>query len=83
MPLDESGDERAFRHDAQPSLARRIEYADHPHEHPPDPAAIESGRYVTPVLPGYSAEMRAETLSDYAFPGGVVWQADEATGAAR
>ena len=53
---------------------RRIEYVDHLHEHFLDPVVIESGRYVTPVLPGYSAQMRAETLSRYAFPHGAVWQ---------
>jgi L-fuconate dehydratase len=53
---------------------RRIEYVDHLHEHFLDPVVIESGRYVTPVLPGYSAEMRPETLSRYAFPDGPVWQ---------
>jgi L-fuconate dehydratase len=59
---------------------RRIEYVDHLHEHFLDPVVIESGRYVAPVLPGYSAQMRAETLADYAFPGGSVWQDDQADG---
>jgi L-fuconate dehydratase len=59
---------------------RRIEYVDHLHEHFLDPAVIESGRYVAPVVPGYSAQMRAETLSRYAFPGGSVWQSDRTAG---
>jgi L-fuconate dehydratase len=61
---------------------RRIEYVDHLHEHFLDPVVIEAGRYVTPVLPGYSAQMRAETLADYAFPDGSVWL-DDASGSER
>jgi L-fuconate dehydratase len=61
---------------------RRIEYVDHLHEHFLDPVVIEAGRYVTPVLPGYSAQMRAETLTDYAFPDGSVWL-DDASGSER
>jgi hypothetical protein len=34
------------------------------------------------VLPGYSAQMRAETLADYAFPDGSVWL-DDASGSER
>jgi L-fuconate dehydratase len=62
---------------------RRIEYVDHLHEHFLDPALIESGRYVAPVMPGYSAQMRAETLTRYAFPDGSVWQSDQTAGGDR
>jgi len=27
-----------------------------------------------PQLPGYSIQMKAQTLQDYAFPGGKVWK---------
>ncbi|HVK21807.1 MAG TPA: L-fuconate dehydratase [Actinokineospora sp.] len=54
---------------------RVIEYVDHLHEHFTDPVRIENGNYVTPTSPGFSATMRAETLTKFAFPGGPVWTA--------
>jgi L-fuconate dehydratase len=56
---------------------RRIEYVDHLHEHFLDPAVIESGRYAAPVVPGYSAQMRDQTLIRYAYPDGPVWHGHE------
>jgi L-fuconate dehydratase len=56
------------------SLKNRIvEYVDHLHEHFVDPVVIRSGRYMPPGAPGYSIEMKSESLRDYAFPGGVMW----------
>ncbi|MBF4163349.1 enolase C-terminal domain-like protein [Nocardioides acrostichi] len=55
---------------------RRIEYVDHLHEHFLDPALVEGGRYVTPTMPGYSSQMREESLARYAYPEGAAW-ADE------
>ncbi len=52
---------------------RVIEFADHLHEHFVDPAVVRDGRYVAPVVPGFSATMRPETLSDYAYPDGPIW----------
>ncbi|HEV7708188.1 MAG TPA: L-fuconate dehydratase [Asanoa sp.] len=52
---------------------RVIEFADHLHEHFVDPAVVRDGRYVAPVAPGFSATMRPETLSDYAYPDGPIW----------
>ena len=57
------------------SLDRRvIEYVDHLHEHFVDPVTIKGGRYMPPVKPGYSIEMKAESLREYAFPGGAAWR---------
>jgi L-fuconate dehydratase len=73
---------------------RMIEYIDHLHEHFVDPVVIRDARYVAPTRPGYSAEMRPESIARFRFPDGDEWRAiaDEvaaasaaaaATGAAR
>ncbi len=53
--------------------ARMIEYVDHLHEHFLDPVVIRNGHYLVPEKPGYSIEMKARSLHDYAYPGGSVW----------
>ena len=58
------------------SLENRVcEYVDHLHEHFLDPVRVRDGRYTAPTLPGYSAEMRSESLSVYGFPDGAAWRA--------
>ena len=58
------------------SLENRVcEYVDHLHEHFLDPVRVRDGRYVAPSLPGYSAEMRGESLAVYGFPDGAAWRA--------
>ncbi len=57
---------------------RVIEWIDHLHEHFVHPAAVLDGRYLLPEAPGYSIEMHAATLRDYAFPHGRIWSGDEA-----
>jgi L-fuconate dehydratase len=52
---------------------RMIEYVDHLHEHFLDPVVVERGRYRLPSRPGYSAEMRAESLARYRYPDGAEW----------
>ncbi|WP_405061018.1 L-fuconate dehydratase [Kribbella sp. NBC_01505] len=52
---------------------RVIEYVDHLHEHFLDPVVIRDGHYVAPVKPGFGAEMDAETLTDFRYPGGKIW----------
>ena len=52
---------------------RMIEYVDHLHEHFEDPVIIKKGSYMAPTKPGYSTQMKKESLSDYAFPNGSVW----------
>jgi L-fuconate dehydratase len=63
---------------------RMIEYVDHLHEHFLDPVVIRDARYVLPNRPGYSAEMRPESLARYRFPDGDEWRAiaDEVAAAA-
>ena len=53
---------------------RVIEYVDHLHEHFLEPVMIQNGCYMPPKDPGYSITMRPESLEDYAFPEGKVWQ---------
>lgn len=53
---------------------RVIEYVDHLHEHFIDPVVIENGRYRAPSAPGFSSEMRAESIAAHTYPGGEVWR---------
>jgi L-fuconate dehydratase len=56
------------------SLENRIlEYVDHLHEHFLDPVVITNARYVAPKAPGYSIQMRPESLETYEFPTGAAW----------
>jgi L-fuconate dehydratase len=52
---------------------RVIEYVDHLHEHFLDPVRIQRGHYLVPDAPGYSIEVREESLQRFAFPHGEVW----------
>ena len=57
------------------SLQDRIcEYVDHLHEHFMEPVRIANGRYAQPVAPGYSIEMKEESLRAYEFPIGSIWR---------
>jgi L-fuconate dehydratase len=56
---------------------RVIEYVDHLHEHFLSPALVKEGGYVAPLDPGFSAQMRPETLQNYVFPEGSAWNTDE------
>ena len=53
---------------------RIVEYVDHLHEHFEDPVVIRDGRYVPPVLPGYSIVMRPDSLARFAYPAGPAWK---------
>lgn len=57
-----------------------LEYVDHLHEHFHHPAVIKEGYYVTPTEPGYSVEMKEESMQKYTFPGeeGGFWKSEEA-----
>ncbi|HWE03611.1 MAG TPA: L-fuconate dehydratase [Tepidisphaeraceae bacterium] len=57
---------------------RVVEYVDHLHEHFLDPVRIENGRYIPPSMPGYSIEIKPQSLADFAFPSGKAWAAREA-----
>lgn len=52
---------------------RIIEYVDHLHEHFLEPVNIKNGAYMPPKKPGYSIEMKKESLKDYEFPNGKIW----------
>lgn len=53
---------------------RLIEYVDHLHEHFVDPAVIRDGNYVTPTAPGYSTQIRPESLVEFGYPDGAAWR---------
>lgn len=48
---------------------RLIEYAAHLHEHFIDPCVIRNGAYVAPSRPGFSIEMKPESIAEYSFRG--------------
>ena len=54
---------------------RMIEYVDHLHEHFVDPVVIREGAYLVPTQPGYSGEIRRESLERYRYPSGEEWAA--------
>jgi L-fuconate dehydratase len=52
---------------------RVVEFVDHLHEHFVDPCVVERGRYRAPTVPGYSSQIREQSLRRYAFPHGPAW----------
>jgi L-fuconate dehydratase len=56
---------------------RVCEFVDHLHEHFVDPVRVVRGRYLAPTAPGYSIEIRPESLSEFAFPDGPGWWRQE------
>ncbi|MBP3983526.1 L-fuconate dehydratase [Pseudoxanthomonas helianthi] len=48
---------------------RVIEYVDHLHEHFLDPCTIRDAAYMPPTQPGFSIEMKPDTLRDYRHGG--------------
>jgi L-fuconate dehydratase len=57
---------------------RQCEFVDHLHEHFVDPVRVADGRYLAPMTPGYSIEIRSESLAEYAFPDGPQWSLEPA-----
>ncbi|SLM33690.1 l-galactonate dehydratase [Lasallia pustulata] len=59
-----------------------LEYVDHLHEHFLHPSMIKDGYYQTPMNPGYSVEMKEESMVRYSFPGDERswWQSSAASG---
>jgi len=53
---------------------RLIEYVDHLHEHFVDPVVVRRARYIAPRRPGFSIEMRAESLAQHDFDAGPLWK---------
>ena len=57
------------------SLENRItEYVDHLHEHFVYPVIMKDGQYLPPLDPGYSIEMKPQSLDHYEFPDGEAWR---------
>ena len=56
---------------------RVIEFVDHLHEHFLDPVVIRKGSYLLPQQPGYSIQIKAESLARFAFPAGAAWNKSE------
>lgn len=52
---------------------RVIEFVDHLHEHFLDPVVIRKGHYMPPTLPGYSIQIKEESLVKFSFPDGEAW----------
>jgi len=48
---------------------RVIEYVDHLHEHFVDPCVIENAAYMPPTRPGFSIEMKPQSIRDNEFRG--------------
>lgn len=48
---------------------RVIEYVDHLHEHFLDPCVIRNAAYMPPEPPGFSIEMKQQSIEDYRFDG--------------
>ena len=55
---------------------RVLEFVDHLHEHFVHPVVIRKGRYMLPRKPGYSGEVKKESLEQFAFPDGAVWKGE-------
>ncbi|XP_031759050.1 mitochondrial enolase superfamily member 1 isoform X1 [Xenopus tropicalis] len=53
---------------------RMCEYVDHLHEHFMYPVIISRAAYMPPKDPGYSTEMKDESVLQYQFPDGEIWQ---------
>ncbi|MDA1190853.1 MAG: L-fuconate dehydratase [Candidatus Poribacteria bacterium] len=52
---------------------RVLEYVDHLHEHFLDPVTIRNAAYMPPTKPGYSIQIKPESLERYEFPNGAEW----------
>jgi len=52
---------------------RIVEYVDHLHEHFVHPVIMREARYLPPLAPGFSIEMKPESLARFQFPEGVAW----------
>lgn len=47
--------------------SKRIEFVDHLHEHFVDPCVVENGAYRAPTKPGFSIEMKQDSITAYHF----------------
>lgn len=51
-----------------------LEYVDHLHEHFVEPVVIEKAHYQAPKLPGYSIQIKADSIATYGYPDGHYWK---------
>uniref|UniRef100_A0A914V7Z6 Mitochondrial enolase superfamily member 1 n=1 Tax=Plectus sambesii TaxID=2011161 RepID=A0A914V7Z6_9BILA len=56
------------------------EFANHLHEHFIAPVVMKNGRYHAPLVPGYSAELKKDSLEAHIYPHGSVWKELTANG---
>lgn len=47
--------------------SKRIEFVDHLHEHFLDPCVVQNGTYTAPTQPGFSIEIKPQTLVDFTY----------------
>jgi len=47
--------------------SKRIEFVDHLHEHFVDPCVVRDGAYQAPSAPGFSIEIKTDTLAEFQF----------------
>ncbi len=47
--------------------SKRIEYVDHLHEHFIDPCVVKNGAYLAPTQPGFSIEMKPDSIREFRF----------------
>lgn len=55
---------------------RIVEYVDHLHEHFVTPVVMNGDRYMAPTAPGYSIEMKPESLMLFEYPNGEAWKSN-------
>ena len=56
------------------SLENRVlEYVDHLHDHFVNPVVMKGDRYMPPLAPGYSIEIKPASLASFEFPDGAAW----------
>jgi L-fuconate dehydratase len=53
---------------------RTTEYASHLHEHFVNPIQMRNGHYLLPQAPGYSIEMKPESIEILNYPNGAEWR---------
>jgi L-fuconate dehydratase len=52
---------------------RMIEWADHLHENFVSPPNVKNGHFIAPTDPGYSTQMKEESIATYEYPNGSYW----------
>lgn len=60
---------------------RAVEFVDHLHEHFVHPVELSGARYLAPSAPGFSAELRTESIAAHRYPDGPVWELSARIGA--